>query len=446
MAHSGMAQPVGQSMTVERSRASHLNGYDVLTFMIPCLMFLKINAVGVLIGSDLMLLFTFIYLALRGKLRVSSPMAKRFVVLCSLWLVSQIVTDIVRGSAFVDYVRGWSNIGLTLINFAVIYTLVYGRWRRIVLYGWGAVAGGLLSYFTVRSDPAFSGYPWKFIFSYPVTLAIFLIASRKECRGHWPITLSVLIGIVNLGLGSRGEGGFCLAAAVYLLVVRYLRGKNAGSSKMKFRAVAVIAASLVAGAFCVYFAYGYAASTGILGEDARVKYAAQSSGKYGVLLGGRSELFGSIPAIYDSPILGHGSWAKDLKYLIIRRRAMALLGYQNFEDTPEQDIVSGIIQTHSYLLGAWVYAGILGAIFWAWVWVIVLKVLVRAYPPKFVLPAMVPWMAFELLWAILFSPYGVGQRIMAPYFIVIFIGYLNIKSRKAVSSGAQMTVARIQTA
>ena len=418
-----MAQAENKRSDTIRKRSKGTSALDIVLFLIPCLQFIQMKLIGVLSGSDLLFIAVFLYLGFRGEIRIGTPIAKRFMVLCSLWLVSQIVTDVVRHSAFVDYARGWSDIGMTLVNFAVLCTLLYGRWRRIVLYGWGMVAGGLLDYITVRNDPTFAEYPWKFIFSYPVTMAVFLIASRKDCRGHWPIILSALIGIVNLGLGFRSEGGFCLAAALYLLVARSLQRKYAGSDRLKVRTVAVIAASLIVGVLGVFWAYGYAARTGILGEDARAKYERQSSGKYGVLLGGRSELLSSIPAIYDSPILGHGSWARDLKYLIIRRQAMALLGYRNYEDTPNQDIVSGIIQTHSYFFGAWVDAGILGAFFWAWVWVMVLKVLMRVYPPKFVMPAMVPWMAFELLWAILFSPYGSVVRIIAPYYIVIFMGY-----------------------
>ena len=427
-----MAQAENKISNTIQKRSEGISPLDVVVFLIPCLQFIRIKLIGALNGSDLLFVAAFLYLGFRGEIRIGTPIAKRFMVLCSLWLVSQIVTDIVRHSAFVDYARGWSDIGMTLLNFAVLCTLMYGRWRRIVLFGWGMVAGGLLSYIPLRDSPAPPPVRGKYIFSSPVTLAVFLIASRKDCRGHWPITLSALIGIVNLGLGSRSEGGFCLAAALYLLVARSLQRKYTGSSKLKFRTVAVIAASLIAGVLGVFWVYGYAARSGILGEDAWAKYEVQSSGKYGVLLGGRSELFGSIPAIYDSPILGHGSWAKDLKYLIIRRETMALLGYRNYEDTPAEDIESGIIQTHSFILGAWVYAGVLGAVFWAWVWVMVFKVLMRSYPPKFVLPAMVPWMAFELLWAILFSPYGVGQRVLATYYIVILMGYVNIRSPEAV--------------
>jgi hypothetical protein len=98
-----------------------------------------------------------------------------------LWLVSQIVTDIVRKSAFADYARGWSMIGLTLINFAVLYTLLYERPRRLVIYGWGLVAGGVLLFFLSPND-ASAGLPWKFGFAFPVSLAVFLVTSSEKIR------------------------------------------------------------------------------------------------------------------------------------------------------------------------------------------------------------------------------------------------------------------------
>ncbi len=122
------------------------------------------------------------------------------------------------------------------------------------------------------------------------------------------------------------------------------------------------------------------------------------------------------------------------------------MGYSNAGDYSRTDAVSGIIQTHSFIFGAWVDAGILGAVFWGWVFVMALKALLKLYPPKFVLPPLVPWMAFEMLWEILFSPYGVGQRVIASYYIVVLMGYLNIRVPEAVPRKPQMAVTRIQTA
>lgn len=134
---------------------------DILAFLIPCLQFIQVNLIGVINCSDVLLLLMFVYLAFRGRLRIASPTGKRFVVLCLLWLASQIVTDIVRHSALVDYALGWSNIGLTLVNFAAVYTLLYGRRRRIVLYGWGMVVGSSLRFVFLRDDIVPS-YPRKF--------------------------------------------------------------------------------------------------------------------------------------------------------------------------------------------------------------------------------------------------------------------------------------------
>jgi hypothetical protein len=61
--------------------------------------------------------------------------------------------------------------------------------------------------------------------------------------------------------------------------------------------------------------YEYGASEGWLGDEAREKYLIQSSGDMGILLGGRTQILASAQAIIDSPVIGHGSRAKDSKLL-----------------------------------------------------------------------------------------------------------------------------------
>ncbi|MGB9152303.1 MAG: hypothetical protein WCD70_04360, partial [Alphaproteobacteria bacterium] len=370
------------------------------------------------------------YLAFRGKLRIATPIGKSIIILCLLWLASQCVTDSVRHSAFADYARGWSNIGMTVVNFAALCTLLYGRPRRLMLYGWGLVLGKVLAYFI--SPNIFAGeYPWKFGFAFPVTWAVFLFASREKCRGHWPITLSASIGIINVVAGARSLGGICLAAAIYLAITRHMRKKGAVSFTLKPRAMVMIAASIVISAAGVLWAYQYAAGSGILGWHAQEKYESQSSGQYGMLLGGRVEMLGYLPAIYDSPLLGHGSWAKDPTYLIAERQALALMGYNFAEDISPDDLEEGLIPTHSYIFGAWVDAGILGAIFWGWVWVLTARVLMRVYPATAVLLPFVAFIAFELLWDLLFSPYGAEWRIIVPFYIVILMTCSDMVPRNA---------------
>jgi hypothetical protein len=411
---------------------------DILVFLIPCLQFVHVMFIGALSGSDLLLLGTFVYLAFRQKLRITASEGKWLLFFGSLWLVSQCVTDIVRHSDFADYARGWSNIGMTLVGFAVLYTLLYERPRRLLLFGWGLVAGNVLLYFINPSNAMLggAGNAWKFAFAYSVTLGVFLIASSEQCRGHWPVTLSVMIGIINMVQGARSVGGICLAVSLYLVVTRFSRRKGEGVSRFKTGTVIVLAALIILGVTGILWSYGYAASAGILGEDARQKYEEQSSGKYGVLLGGRTELLASIPAIFDSPILGHGSWARDPIYLIEQHRALAALGYEGAKFIDPAEIVEGQIPAHSYLFGAWVDAGLLGAVFWGWVFVLTARGLMRVYPAAAVLLPVMSFMAFSLLWNILFSPYGTLDRITFPYVIVMLMTCMGTAPGKAVRAAA----------
>jgi O-antigen ligase len=162
--------------------------------------------------------------------------------------------------------------------------------------------------------------------------------------------------------------------------------------------------------------YDYAAGSGLLGESAQGNYEMQASGKYGLLVGGRSEILVSGRAIFDSPFLGHGSWAKDDKYssllMELRRQAGYIGGAGDEED---------LIPTHSHLFGSWVEAGLSGAIFWAWVLGLPVLFLFRPHREVECLAPISAFVAFLLIWDILFSPYGAGLRIMTPYYVVFMM-------------------------
>jgi len=143
-------------------------------------------------------------------------------------------------------------------------------------------------------------------------------------------------------------------------------------------------------------------------------------------------LLGSIPAIYDSPILGHGSWAKDWTYLKAEREALLLLGYKESFGITREDYISGNIPAHSYFLQAWVWAGVVGAIFWAWVFAFTARAFLRIYPPTAALLPLFSLVALSLLWEILFSPFGELVRIIFPYFMMVVMTLRSVAPRKAV--------------
>ena len=142
-------------------------------------------------------------------------------------------------------------------------------------------------------------------------------------------------------------------------------------------------------------------------------------------------MLGAFAAIYDSPILGHGSWAKDPKYLLAEQQAMALMDYTDAGDISTETLEEGLIPSHSFILGAWVDAGILGACFWALVLVLTVKSLARVYPSSFAMLPLASYAAFFLLWDILFSPYGAQMRIISPYYIVLLMTWMSMPTQDA---------------
>jgi hypothetical protein len=405
---------------VGTSRAPRVRLIDLMVFAIPALDFLEIQVVGRLFISDLLLLGLFPFLLLAKGRRLAEPLPRTFLFLGAIWLTSQIATDLIRHTPFEDYTRGWAKIFFTLIDFAALYLLLYGNRKRIIMYITGLAVGGIITFYLNPSAYAID-YPWKFGVGISITWILILFATCfRPRRPLWCIGVVAFAAALNLYLGFRSFGGVCFMTAVYLFV-QYLSEKSeAKRAKLSLRNVVFIGLVSVTAAFLLIKGYEYAAEQGMLGEEAQRKYKVQAAGTGGVLLGGRSEILISFRAIMDSPIIGHGSWAKDFKYADAWGEITRALGY---ETTRAKE--SGLIPTHSYLFGAWVEAGILGAVFWFWMLSIPIRVLTILYRTQELLTPLIAFIGFLLVWDILFSPYGAQARFTTTYYIIVLMCLLS---------------------
>jgi O-antigen ligase len=140
-------------------------------------------------------------------------------------------------------------------------------------------------------------------------------------------------------------------------------------------------------------------------------------------VGGRPETLVAIQAIRDSPILGHGSYPVDPKYLELKQDIQYVHGYSDSDSA--EDIVDPVIPTHSHLTMAWVESGILGGICWIYIFVLVLRALLQLGSAR---PPMAPLYSYLLvwfMWDILYSPFGSVNRIWAAFFILLSYKILN---------------------
>jgi hypothetical protein len=388
---------------------------DVLAFLVPVLLAVDFVGAGRLYLSEVVLFVLLPALLWRHQESGLAPIPAAFVALGLLWLAGQVATDVFRATPLHDLERGWSKIGFTLSNFLALYLIFEGRARRLVLFGYGLGVGLAFRYIV---DPGAYGEadPWKFGYGYSVTLITVLLASTRAAaaRRFARSGLLVAAALLNLLHDFRSLAGLCALAAFYTAMSE-LRGRHVSRSLIRFstpRAAALIAL-IVAVGFSFVSLYGHLASRGLLGASASQKYASQGGTALGLISNGRPEIFVSYRAVADSPLLGHGSWAKDPKYLQMQLGR----GVHPSAASLEQ----GLIPTHSYLMGAWVEAGLLGVPIWLWTLALAIGVVTRFYRYDDRLVPLVAFGAFALVWNVFFSPYGSFERLIAPYYVLLLV-------------------------
>jgi hypothetical protein len=418
------AKPSEMRLSENRSNHSIFLG-NAFAFLIPMLMFMEVQLVGRLFLIEILLLCMLPFLLMtRGQLLFAN-LPKKLILLGLGWLLSQIVTDFIRATPFEDWSRGWSKIVFFLLNFLALYLYLNGKEKRIFMFAVGIVAGQILAYFLNPNIYA-EGLPWKFGYGTAITLFVVLASQIKAFEGRKLLSSTIILGVgaLNIYMGFRSLGLICLLVALFVAVKQ---SNRLPFKKMKRSKVAML---ILLGCFTIYgiaALYGYSANKEWLGDEAREKYLIQSSGDLGILVGGRTEILASSQAIIDSPIIGHGSWAKNQGYADLLMYALGQQGYNISGETQ-----SDLIPTHSYIIGAWVEAGIFGAIFWLWALVLTARALHATYYANSAMAPLIAFVAFNLLWNIPFSPFGAEARLYTAYYLVLMIFALTVPTSSVV--------------
>jgi hypothetical protein len=394
------------------ARRTLLSLGDVFCFVTPALQFVQIQSFGVLQATDLVLLAALPVAVMRHPERLRQKPVPTILTLGVFWLISQVVTDFVRHSAPDDYLRGWSKIGIILVTFTVLWTVVCRSRRRFVLYGIGVAVGGILTLY-VHPSALMVDSSWKFGLSRPVTILVVMGAAYFAKHRYSGVFLPlIMLAAVHSFENTRSLAVICVLTAIYCLFQTSPAVRQHRLGGFHF---ALVGTLLAATTWAFTALYSHYAEQGVFGEYAQRKLEAQT-GEGGLLLGGRGEILASGQAILDSPILGHGSWARDSKYSAILAEDRAELGYKNFQNGKPDDL----IPAHSHVFGAWVNGGLAGAVFWLFVLFYAVRSLMKVSGSEPLLPLFV-FSGFMLLWDLPFSPISPDRRFVTPYFIVAMI-------------------------
>ena len=169
-------------------------------------------------------------------------------------------------------------------------------------------------------------------------------------------------------------------------------------------------------------------SSGMLGEYQLSKYESESTrtlfgnSPIGLILSGRTQVFGAILAIIDNPILGYGSWqgvSGSLSDYYIDAVYTVGTNAENLNRMSEYGLLGSV--GHSILFTAWLENGIIAATALMILFRRSIKVFLCTYNMEAYFYQ--PWIYYSLsllLWNFFFSPFDFFSRMILGLIACLF--------------------------
>ena len=377
------------------------------------------NLVGALPGNEILML-PLLPLALLAK---GSRAFRReyllFYILTGGWLLGTIVGDLYLGMPSVNRLKGVARVVFFAFDFMLLAILINNKARRRIVFALSIVVVMFIFSRDFRADLLTE---WKFGVSTSVTLLALLVCSYYYAKQKYRYCLVIYLVLVVLNLKFAFRSQMVVDLVALVLTIPIFDGAaNRSSSAVKVLKPILLLAMAGGAAFLASQTIKYAAMQGFFSEDVADKFRTQSQGKLGVLFGGRPETLVAIQAIRDSPIVGHGSFATDQRYVNLK----ADLLYENgYSEADEPEDLEGGIPTHSHLTAAWVESGILGGVLWIYVLVLVIRAIQRITVVRLPLSPLYCYFLVNFVWDIIYSPFGSINRLWGAFFILLSLDLL----------------------
>lgn len=393
----------------------------------------SVNLVGSLPGNEILLapLLPILLLA-RGR-RAFDRKYIWFYILAGAWLFGTIVADAYLGIPAASRMKGIARVVFFILDFIALAILLNNRPRRMIVFALSIVAVMLAIARQFRGEFLTQ---WKFGIASSIMIVALLASSYFYARRRYGvcIVISLALAAANFVFAFRSQVVIVLVSAALTLPFFNRHGTGVGARRTRgWDSLKVVALLALAGG-AVYLsteAIKFGVEKGLFDESVAAKFESQSGGKFGVLFGGRPETLVAIRAIRDSPILGHGSFAVDPKYLALEKDIQYEYGYTETDEL-EDDVENPTIPTHSHLTMAWVESGIFGGLLWIYVLVLTIRATFRIHLLRPALTPLYCYLLVNFVWDILYSPFGSVNRMWGAYLILMSYGLLNAPLHKVV--------------
>lgn len=339
----------------------------LVPFIVTACMVIPVNLIGTFRLGELLVLalYPFYMKQILKALRNREVLA--IVGLGVLWFISQGLSDLYNATTMKNSLRGMGSIFLTLTTFLFFCGLYSRNPSQHLGTLLGACAGGVLSagllYRFDGNNPGYAENIWDFYVSGWAHPAFALFAFLFYRSHPWMVfPVGIAYGLVANMYGGRSDGLVVLISTLFFFYLWIQITHSRGDLRYSMRSGLVICALLLLPLFSLYVIY---AQSGALGKAAKMQIdlAKNPYNPVEVLLLARNESVIALDAIYEKPILGHGSWANPGHL----RRLYLLKMREIYGASAPKKLIQDILPVHSVLLGAWVFGGLAGFVFWVYV-------------------------------------------------------------------------------
>lgn len=322
----------------------------------------------------------------------------------------------------------WMLIGIAIST--VLCTFVFHRSVEVAMLARGSRSSEEVS-------EAIMGGPIFWINRLGAWATLFPKGWYMQCPTFMAAGLPLAMAAFSLLTSASGRSAALGALGSAVLVI--LGGKRPGTIRKRIcKNFWLLCVAGIVMIFVFKAVYQTSASTGMLGEKARVKYEQQTQGDSSIkklLLGGRMESFCGLIACIDKPIIGFGPWARD--EVGYTREFLSKYGtyedYDSYLKHEQYGFMMGfdahLIPCHAYITEFWLWYGIAGLLFWLYIVFVLIRYLRQ---DCYVVPQWYMWLAAAIpgyMWGVFFSPFS--DRVGSMVFVVAVL------MARAVRQGCQ---------
>jgi hypothetical protein len=416
------------------------NKKNLLIFIIGLFASIQIRILGTLSISELMAVLIFPFINLKNV--INTNRMGLLILFIIFWIFGVIISDYANGIELNNFFKGIGNVIFLMITIFFSYWLLKTNPKRILLFALGMGISSILQlYFfpssVMRSLLAFGWNKKEIIeiyISYSYLPMVVFVVSYLYLKKRFILSLIILESYAIFTLFNLSRNVFLTFSISFfiLLILGRIKISNKETKRINFnKYIGLYFLFIILFLYPINETYSYMAKEGTLGEKAKNKYLDQSSNEEFGILSGRIDFFEGLYGISENPIIGYGSYAKDNTN--IRTRFAETFGLPL-----KRSYINKGLPGHSYIVGAWLFAGILSLPFWIYVIFILLKYFKKYLFEELELIAYIVISIITLFWNVFFSPFS--GRLEFSMVIVTLILIMNASdNKKLVNKRIQLT-------